>query len=78
MIEKRYQVTLYCTTNQYKPVSCIVIIKQEDNSNLLKQPNTKLEIINKGVQKICAKRYWTSKDLSKYHYTRVKARVVEE
>ncbi len=78
MIKRKYQVTLYCTTNQYRPVSCIITVEQEDNSNYLKLPNKKMEIVNLGIQKICAKRYWTSQDLTRNHYTRLKARVVED
>lgn len=78
MKERKYQVTLYCTTNQYKPVSCIVTIQQEDNTNLLKNPVTKKEIAHKGIVKICQKRYWTNADLIKYHYRKIKARLIEE
>lgn len=77
-MEKKYQVTLYCSTGQYKPVSCIVTIKQEDDSNLLLNPTTKKDIVHKGVVKICQKRYWSNKDLVRYNYTKAKARVFEK
>lgn len=77
-MEKKYQVTLYCSTGQYKPVSCIVTIKQEDDSNLLLNPTTKKDIVHKGVVKICQKRYWNNKDLVRYNYTKAKARVFEK
>ena len=62
-----YQVTLTTTTGKYKPVSCIVTtdLTLEDN---------KKEIINKGVVKICQKRYWTQRDLKNYGYTKAKVR----
>ena len=74
---KRYQVTMYCSTNQYKPISTIVSIEQQTDNNLL-LTNKKQEIINKGIVKICQKRYWTQRDIKKYNYTKVKSRVYEE
>ena len=63
----QYQVTLTTTTGKYKPVSCIVTtdLTLEDN---------KKEIINKGIVKICQKRYWTQRDLKKYGYLKAKVR----
>ena len=79
MREQQYQVTLYCTTGQYKPVSCIVtMMKKSDDENLLKNPRTKKEIVHKGIVKICQKRYWTNKDLVKYNYTKAKVRVFKK
>lgn len=78
MKEAKYQVTLFCTTNQYKPISTIVIIKQEDEAiNLLDNKETKKDIIHKGIVKICQKRYWNNKDLVRYNYLKAKARKVE-
>lgn len=71
---KQYQVTLYCATGQYKPVSAIVKRTQKENSNLLLDEKQKKEIIKQGVIKICQKRYWTKQDILKYHYTKVKTR----
>lgn len=71
---KEYQVTMYCVTGQYKPISTIVKIEQAHDDNLLLDANRKREIIDKGVIKICQKKYWTSKDIKKYGYTKVKAR----
>lgn len=65
---------MYCATGQYKPVSTIVKIEQAHDDNLLLDANRKREIIDKGVIKICQKKYWTSKDIKKYSYTKVKAR----
>ena len=74
---KKYQITMYCSTNQYKPISTIVSIEQQTDDNLL-LTNKKQEIINKGIVKICQKRYWTKRDIQQYNYTRVKAREYEE
>ena len=62
-----YQVTLTTTTGKYKPVSCII------TTDLTLKDNKK-EIINKGVVKICQKRYWTQRDLKNYGYTKAKVR----
>ena len=70
---KSYQVTLYCSTNQYKPISTIVNIEQQTDNNLL-MTDRKQEIINKGIVKICQKKYWTKREMQQYNYTRVKAR----
>ena len=79
MKEVKYQVTLFCTTNQYKPISTIITIKQEDETtNLLNNKETKKDIIHKGIVKICQKRYWNNKDLVRYNYLKAKARRVEE
>lgn len=78
MKERKYQITLYCSTNQYKPVSCIITMKQDDDTNLLNNPTTKKEIVHKGIMKICQKRYWSKADLLKYYYTKAKARLIEE
>ena len=78
MKEVKYQVTLFCTTNQYKPISTIITIKQEDETtNLLNNKETKKDIIHKGIVKICQKRYWNNKDLVRYNYLKAKARKVE-
>lgn len=66
-----YQITLFCTTNQYKPVSCIV--KKGSIIDLTNQVE-KRKVVNDGIVKICHKRGWTQKELTKYSYTRVKVR----
>lgn len=71
---KQYQVTLFCNTKAYKPVSCIIKNEQKDDTNLLIDDVVKKSIINRGIQKICNQRYWSKKDLQKYGFTRVKAR----
>ena len=70
---KQYQVTLFCSTGQYKPVSTIV--KKDDC--LLTEKGEQVffkEIKIDGIKKICIQRYWNSKDLKKYHYDKVKIR----
>ena len=69
---KSYQVTMYCTTNQYKPISTIVKVKQErEDENLLLDKKKKQEIINQGIVKICQKKYWTMREVKQYHYTNI-------
>lgn len=48
-------------------MSCII------TTDLTLKDNKK-EIINKGVVKICQKRYWTQRDLKNYGYTKAKVR----
>ena len=71
---KEYQVTMYCETNQYKPISTIVRIEQEHDDNLLLDVNRKKEIVKKGIIKICQKKYWSKREVQKYGYTKVRAR----
>ena len=72
---KKYQVTMYCTTNQYKPISTIVSIDQAiEEDNLLLNKEKKQEIIKKGIVKICQKKYWTMREVKQYNYTKVKVR----
>lgn len=72
---KSYQITMYCSTNQYKPISTIVKIEQErEEENLLLNKEKKQEIINKGIVRICQKKFWTMREVKRYNYTRVKAR----
>lgn len=78
MKEVKYQVTLFCTTGQYKPVSCIITMKQDNEESLLSNPTAKKEIVHKGIVKICQKRYWSNKDLVKYNYRSAKVRVFNE
>lgn len=67
---KEYQVTLMCASGKYKPVSCIIKSEEID----LTDKSAKIELVKQGTQKICAKRYWSSKDLKKYDYTKAKVR----
>jgi len=70
---KEYQVTLLCTTNQYKPVSTIVKYNMSDYLNRTNDEHIKA-IKDKGIKQICIKRNWTSKDLLKYSYLKCKIR----
>ena len=62
-MQKQYQVTMVCATGQYRPVSTIVTIEQSNDDNLLLNPKKKKEIIDKGIVRICQKRYWTSREV---------------
>ena len=72
-MKKQYQITLICATGQYRPVSTIVTIEQDNEDNLLLTEQKK-DIINKGIVRICQQRYWTKRDMMKYGYTKVKTR----
>lgn len=78
MIEKTYQVTLLNKTGQYKPVSCLVKINQNEDVDLTTSSVEKKKILNKGIEKICVKRYWRSADLKRYGYTNAKVRVYDK
>lgn len=67
---KEYQVTMFCSTGTYRPASCIIKSEEIDLTDKV----AKKKLVNQGVQKICAKRYWTSRDLQKYNYTKAKIR----
>lgn len=73
-MQKQYQVTLKCATGQYRPVSTIVTIEQTTGDNKLLDPIEKKSIINKGIIRICQQRYWNSRDVKKWGYTKVIAR----
>lgn len=77
-MKKKYQVTIYCENGAYKPISTIVEIEQEEDIDLTKDKAQKKAIIQRGVNRICVTRYWTSKDLSKYGYLKAKARVYDK
>ena len=71
-----YQVTLFCTTGQYKPVSAIVkkddsLIKEVGKDEFIRQLSTE------GDKKICIKRYWTKREVKRYNYNRIKIREYE-
>lgn len=72
-MKKNYQVTLFCTTGQYRPVSCIVTKDTEELEKLGKLEFVK-QLKMKGIEKICNKRRWTGKELKTYHYTNIKIR----
>ena len=64
----KYQVTLMCDNGKYRPVSTIVDLDTKDITT----------IKTKGIQKICAQRYWTKLNLKQYGYTKVKIRVYDK
>ena len=64
----KYQVTLMCANGKYRPASTIVEMDTKDVS----------AIKTRGIQKICAQRYWTKLDLKNYGYTKVKIRIYDK
>lgn len=69
----RLQVTLFDTNNKYKPISTTVNVESVE---YYKQ-HTK-ETRQKAIEKICAKRYTTPKQLAKDGYNQIKVRVYQE
>lgn len=78
IMQKQYQVTLLCSTGKYRPESCIVTNEQEVDIDLSAFDATRKELIKKGMNKICAKHYWSGADLKKYGYTKVKVRAYDK
>ena len=74
---KKYQVTLFCPTGEYKPVAAIVNYPQNDNTDLSLDKTVRIDIQHRGITKICQKRYWTLTDLKKYNFTKYKIRAVD-
>jgi hypothetical protein len=72
-MEKQYQVTLFCADGTYKPVSCIVTKNTELILAVGKETYMK-RIKEDGIKKICYKRGWTTNDLIRFGYTKMKIR----
>lgn len=70
---KEYQITMMCTTGQYRPVSCII---KKDSAELKTKGQEAFlkELKQQGIVKICQQRYWDGADLKRYGYTRIKVR----
>ena len=69
----RLQVTLFDTNNKYKPISTIVEVESVEYYKEHTQQTRQ-----KAVEKICAKRYTTPKQLAKNGYNQIKVRVYQE
>ena len=74
---KKFQITIYCTTNEYRPVSCI-IARDTDDIERIGEKVFRDNLKRDGIQKICAQRNWTKADLLRYHYTKMKMREYDE
>ena len=77
-MKQKYQITITCGNGAYKPISTLVEVEQPETADLTLVPLKKKELINRGVQKICASRYWTSSDLKRYNYNKVKIRIYDK
>lgn len=69
----RLQVTLFDTNNKYKPISTIVNVESVEYYKQHQQQTRQ-----KAIEKICAKRYTTPKQLAKDGYNQIKVRVYQE
>lgn len=73
----KYQVTLFCTTGQYRPVASIVKVEQNTSEDLsLTNTEERKQIIKQGITNICIKRNWRSDKIKEYSYLKVKIRRV--
>lgn len=66
-----YQITLFCASKKYRPVSCIV--KRNDKVDI-HNATVKRQLLNEGMKKICAQRGWTARDLATFGYATGKVR----
>lgn len=69
-MNKQYQVTLISEGNKYRPVSTIVVCGEVDLTNR----DEKKALIKRGTERICIKRYWGSRELKLYGYTKARVR----
>lgn len=69
----RLQVTLFDTNNKYKPISTTVEVESVEYYKQHQQQTRQ-----KAIEKICAKRYTTPKQLAKDGYNQIKVRVYQE
>lgn len=69
----KIQVTYYCTSGKYKPISTIIEVP---NSHQF--VTKKSYWLNRAKQRIMAKRYWTEKEMTDFDYTEVKYRIYKE
>lgn len=67
------QVTLFDTNNRYRPISTIVKVE-----NLQYYKDNVQAVRHKAIEKICAKRYTTPKQLAKDGYNQIKVRVYQQ
>jgi len=70
-----FQVTLFCITGKYKPVSTIVKRKTACD---ISDATIKRQILNEGMQKICNTRGWSARDLAAYGFKTGKIRVYDK
>ena len=77
-MKKIYQVTLICSTGQFKPISTLVNYEQGDYSgDLSKNSSERQKIITQGVQNIYVKQYKDSATLKRDHYSKVRVRAYD-
>ena len=61
----KYQITLFCKTGKYKPVSCIIEKNDRDDKN---------KLLQRGLTKISISRGWSKDEMKRLGYTAVKIR----
>ena len=71
-MSKQIQITLV-SDKGYRPVSTLITVDKVSD-----YVENKKQMQLQAVQKICAKRHWSAKDLAKYGYTCIKARVYDK
>lgn len=69
----RLQITLFDINNKYKPISTTVEVESVEYYKQHQQQTRQ-----RAIEKICAKRYTTPKQLAKDGYNQIKVRVYQE
>ena len=77
-MKKQYQVTLTCPDGRHKAVSTIINREQNIDISLLTIKTEKAKILNEGLQKICARHLWKTRDLKVNGYTTAKIRLYDK
>ena len=67
------QITLHAENGKYKPISTLVNVESVADFN-----KNQVEYIRKAKIRMCVQRYWDGKDLQKYTYTKLSARVYDK
>jgi hypothetical protein len=67
------QVTLFDTHNKYRPISTTINIE-----NIEYYKNNTQAVRQRAIEKICAKRYTTPKQLAKDGYNQIKVRIYQQ
>lgn len=67
------QITLHAENGKYKPISTLVNVESVADFN-----KNQVEYIRKAKIRMCVQRYWDGKDLQKYTYTKLTARVYDK
>ena len=69
----KLQVTLFCTTGKYKPMSTVIEVESVEDYK-----ENKAKYQKRAIEKICAQRYTNTFYLNQQGYTQIKVRKYQE